>query len=73
MRKSKITSLILAGVMLLAALSLLAADKQPDNGSDAIIVKAAELVGDKQSRIDKLIALQEFVRDQVAEVKTRYG
>jgi hypothetical protein len=47
----------------------------PADGSDtnAIAVKAQELTKDKSARIDKLMALHTFVRDEVALARTQYG
>lgn len=47
---------------------------RPDDTSDDPVAKqAGQLVDGKTSRIDKLIAVHVFVRDEISQTKTKYG
>ena len=61
-------------IVLIFVLSASAQSAAPAVGDDAaFLAKAQELTKDKVSRLDKLQALQTFVRDEIAQAKTQYG
>jgi hypothetical protein len=46
--------------------------EEVESGSN-IVAKAQQLVTGKTTRLQKLTALQTFVRDDIAEARTQYG
>ena len=50
-----------------------AAENAATNDAVLFAAKARELTAGKDTRIDKIIALQAFVRDEIAQAKTQYG
>jgi hypothetical protein len=44
-----------------------------DTSDDPLAKQAGQLVDGKTSRVEKLIAVHGFVRDQISETKTKYG
>ncbi len=44
-----------------------------DSVDQAVRQRALELVAGKTTRFDKLVALQLFVRDEIAQANTEYG
>ncbi len=44
-----------------------------DTSDDPVAKQAGQLVDGKTSRVEKLIAVHGFVRDQIGQTKTKYG
>lgn len=65
--KTRMTLVCCAAVLLSAALGFAEEDRQ------VFADKAAELTAGKESRVSKIVALNAFVRDEIAQVKTTYG
>ena len=63
-----------AGVLLLFA-ALAGAQEQAAVTNEAAVFKAKadELIKGKPARIEKLAAIQAFVRDEIAQAPTQYG
>ncbi len=56
--------------LLLAAPAVVRTD---DTSDDPFAKQAGQLVDGKISRVEKLIAVHGFVRDQIGQTKTKYG
>lgn len=58
---------------LLAIPSTALVEEQDDTDSKIFLEKAQEITAGKESRVDKLIAIHAFTRDDIRQVKTKYG
>ncbi len=59
----------------LAAVPLIAAMAQDKTGDEAdpLKQKAAELVKDKASKAEKVVAIYNFVRDEITQIPSKFG
>jgi hypothetical protein len=72
MRVRYATLLCSIAVALIPALAL-SEEGSSTNDAALFAAKAKELAAGKNTRVDKIIALQAFVRDEIAQAKTQYG
>lgn len=56
----------------LPLLTVLSEEKNDENET-LIIQKAAEMVKDKARKSEKIIAVHDFVKEQISEITTQYG
>ncbi len=68
--KKCILFVILAGVVCL--MPLWASEKEPKE-KESFAAKVKDLTEGKESSEEKIIAVHAFVRDNIAEIKTKYG
>ena len=72
MRVRYATLLCSIAVVLIPALAF-SEEGSSTNDAALFAAKAKELAAGKNTRVDKIIALQAFVRDEIAQAKTQYG